>query len=204
MDFFDLVKRRRSVHHFVPNFQIPKEDFLTMIEYAGLSPSGYNAQPWEFIVVTEKDKISQIHEIAYEQNHIKDASAVIIALADKNIGRNVETLLADMLKFGYCSEDEIQAYRNSIAKNRSDEKRTSMAIRNAMLACMTLIFSAENMGYGTCPIMGFHQWKLEELLKIPDDRAIALMIAIGKPITENELPRLPRKPPSDLIHWEEF
>ncbi len=204
MDFIDLVKKRRACHHFLPGKSMPDEDIETMIECAALSPSGYNAQPWEFIVVREKENLAKVQEIAFKQEHIKDASAVIVVLADLVIGRNVEKILADWLKFGYCTEDELPAYRNSIAKNRSKDKRKTMGLRNAMLAAMTLIYAAEDMGYATCPIMGFSQWQLEDFLKIPEDRVVALMVAVGFEDEGKENQRLPRKSVTEMMHWEKW
>lgn len=204
MEFSELIKKRRACHHFIPGKAISKEDLLKMVEEAGLSPSGYNAQPWEFILVTEQERISKIQEIAFDQDHVKDASCVAIILADTFIGRNVDQLLEDWLEHGYCTPEEIPAYKNSIAKNRSFDKRKQMALRNTMLACMTFMLSAENLGYATCPLMGFSQWQLEEYLKVPDDRVVALMVAIGYEDEGKEKTRLPRKNTENIIHWEEF
>lgn len=202
MDFSELVQKRRACHHFIPGQSIPKEDLEKMVTEAGLSPSGYNAQPWEFVIIREEANLKKVAEIAFKQPHVADASALIVVLGDMNIGRNVDELLADWVKYGYCTEEEIPVYRNSIAKVRSPEKRKQMALRNAMLACMTLMYSAENMGYATCPIMGVSQWELEEHLNIPEDRAIALLIAVGTEDPGKENERLPRKKTESMIYWE--
>jgi putative NAD(P)H nitroreductase len=204
MDFLKLINKRRACHSFTPGKSIPKEDLVEMINQTSLTPSGYNAQPWEFILIQEEKNIQKIGEIAFSQTHVKNSSAIIIVLGDCNIGRNVDALLQDWVKFGYCTEEDIPVFRNSIAKNRKPERLKKMALRNAMLASMTLIYSAENMGYATCPIMGFSQKDLVAHLAIPEDRAIALMVAIGEINPENQKPRLPRKSPEEMIHWEKF
>lgn len=62
-DFFlELAKKRRSVRQFKPD-PVPDEHVTRIIEAALWSPSGFNSQPWEFIVVKEptlKDKIVQL------------------------------------------------------------------------------------------------------------------------------------------------
>ncbi len=204
MEFSELIKKRRACHSFLPGQTIPREDLIKIIEETSLTPSGYNAQPWEFIIINEKENIQKIGEIAFDQPHVKDSSAIIIVLGDSKIGRNVDKLLQDWLKYGYCTEEEIPVYKNSIAKNRKPERLKKMALRNAMLACMTLMLSAENMGYANCPIMGFSQKDLETELEIPEDRVIALMIAIGHIDPKNQKERLPRKSAQEMIHWEKF
>jgi putative NAD(P)H nitroreductase len=204
MHFSDILKNRRACHHFLPDQAIPKEDLEKMVQAASTSPSGYNAQPWEFIVIRSKEQIKKMHELSFKQHHILNAGALIIVLADKEIGRHVDKLLDDWISFGYIPEEERFVYHNSIAKNRSEEKRKTMALRNAMLASMTLIYAAEDLGYATCPMMAFSQHEVRKLLHIPDDREIALFIAIGKADKEKALPPLPRKKVEELIHWEEF
>ena len=73
-----------------------------------------------------------------------------------------------------------------------------------MLAAMTFMYSAEDLGYATCPMMGFSQWQLEEFLELPEDRIIALMIAIGKADQAAALPGVPRRDPKEVIHWEKY
>ena len=65
--FLELIKKRRSIRQFKPD-PIPDEYVDKIIEAARWAPSGYNSQPWEFIVVREKklkDSIVQmISEVA--------------------------------------------------------------------------------------------------------------------------------------------
>ncbi len=204
MNFSELIHQRRACHHFQKGVQIPDEDISKMIEMTSLTPSGYNAQPWEFVVVRDRENLQKLHEIAFEQPHVQDASAVIIVLGDMNIGRRTEELVNMWIDHGYVPEERRQALSNSIGKNRSPEKRREMALRNAMLASMTLIYAAEDLGYATCPMMGFSQWQLEEFLEVPEDRLVALMIAVGKADDSEPLKRLPRKEVGEMIHWEKF
>ena len=58
----ELVKHRRSVRKFKPN-PIPDDYVEKIIEVARWAPSGFNLQPWEFVVVKQKrlkDKIAHI------------------------------------------------------------------------------------------------------------------------------------------------
>lgn len=204
MEFSDIVKNRRACHSFDPEAILKDEDLRKIIEETSLSPSGYNVQPWEFVVIRDKENIDRVSEIAYNQKHVKDASAVVIALADTFIGRNVDKVVQDWIDLGYLSEEKSHSFKASVTKEREHEKLEKMALRNSALACMTLIYSAENLGYSTCPMMGFRQLEMKKFLNVPDDRTIALMIAIGKPGKREVLPRLPRKSYEELVHNEKF
>jgi len=60
--FLELVKARRSIRRFKPD-PIPDEYVEKIIEAARWAPSGFNSQPWEFVVIKDKrlkDDVAQI------------------------------------------------------------------------------------------------------------------------------------------------
>jgi nitroreductase len=60
--FLELVKKTRSIRRFKSD-SIPDDYIDKIIEAARWAPSGFNSQPWDFIVVKEKalrDKIIQL------------------------------------------------------------------------------------------------------------------------------------------------
>jgi nitroreductase len=59
--FLDLVKNTRSIRRFKAD-AIPQEYVDKIIEAARWAPSGYNQQPWEFVVVKEADLRKKIAE----------------------------------------------------------------------------------------------------------------------------------------------
>ena len=63
--FLELVKKRRSVRRFKPD-PIPDEYIDKIIEAARWAPSGFNTQPWEFVVVKKPELRDSIVQIANE------------------------------------------------------------------------------------------------------------------------------------------
>jgi len=61
-NLMELFKNRRSIRRFKPD-PVPDEYVDKIIEAARLAPSGFNLQPWEFVIVKNKelkDKIVQV------------------------------------------------------------------------------------------------------------------------------------------------
>ena len=58
----ELVKKRRSIRRFKPD-PIPDENIEKIIEVARWAPSGFNMQPWEFVVVKKAELRSKITEL---------------------------------------------------------------------------------------------------------------------------------------------
>ncbi len=57
--FLELVKQRRSVRSFKTD-PIPDEEVDKVIEAARFAPSGFNLQPWEFVIVKDEELRSRI------------------------------------------------------------------------------------------------------------------------------------------------
>ena len=59
MDALEAIRTRRSVRQYTGE-PIPRKDLEAIVDAARLAPSGYNAQPWDFVVITERDMIEQL------------------------------------------------------------------------------------------------------------------------------------------------
>ena len=66
----ELVKKRRSIRRFKPD-PVPDELVQKIIEVARWAPSGFNMQPWEFVVVKDpalRGKIVEAVNVYFEQS----------------------------------------------------------------------------------------------------------------------------------------
>ena len=69
-EFFKLVRKRRCIRRFKPD-PVPDEYVEKVIEAARWAQSGANAQPWEFIVVKNKETKDKI--VDFYVDHLKQA-----------------------------------------------------------------------------------------------------------------------------------
>ncbi len=53
-------------------------------------------------------------------------------------------------------------------------------MRSMGIAAQTIMLAAKAMDYDSCPMIGFEPDKVAELINLPDDHVIGLMIAVGK------------------------
>ena len=60
--FLELVRNRRSIRRFKSD-PIPDEAIDKIIEAARWAPSGYNSQPWEFVVIKDKKLKDNVFDI---------------------------------------------------------------------------------------------------------------------------------------------
>jgi nitroreductase len=78
MDTLNAIKKRRSVRDFTGD-PIPLEDIETIVDAGRLAASGNNKQPWDFVVVTNKEIIQPLSKAAAWS---ANASAMIAVVMD--------------------------------------------------------------------------------------------------------------------------
>ena len=82
MDFFQVVRARRSVRRFRPGEPVEPGDLEAILEAARLAPSAKNLQPWCFVVVRDPDRKRALARAARRQWFVADAGVVIVGLSD--------------------------------------------------------------------------------------------------------------------------
>ncbi len=84
MDFFETVATRRSVRKY--KLEPISDDHLgKILETARLAPSAANRQPWRFVVVQDQHRKEQLASAANEQEFLKDAATIIVAVSDPDV-----------------------------------------------------------------------------------------------------------------------
>ena len=78
------ILNRKSVRKYSDK-KIEKEKIDTILRCAMAAPSGMNKQPWEILVVTDKEKLEKIAEVAPNASYAKNSQVTIIVCGDKNI-----------------------------------------------------------------------------------------------------------------------
>lgn len=206
MDFLDLAKQRRSVHNYLSGSKISDEEFLRILEPVRYTPSGYNAQPWEFLLIREEENLKKLHTIALNQDQVLEAGNVVLVFGDRDFGTNqCEEILKTWREFRNLSDNKYQGLKSSLLKEREEAKKREMTIRNGALAVMMFLLSAEEQGWVTCPMMGFRQLDCKRTFDIPENMVPLMMITLGKlDPNKPEPPQLPRKTAKDMAHFETF
>ena len=90
MDAIQAIKSRVSIRKY-KNIPVPKEILTDIADCGRLAPSGYNRQPWIFVVVIDQDLRNKISQAAKYGEFIKEAGACIAVLCSKG----EETMLED-------------------------------------------------------------------------------------------------------------
>jgi len=107
MDALEAIRRRRSVRSYTGE-PISREDLETIVDAARLAPTGYNRQPWDFIVVTDQVMIDRLKIAAQWMDRAAAIIAVVMDAASTKYWREdasaaVENMMLAATALGYGS-----------------------------------------------------------------------------------------------------
>jgi nitroreductase len=177
MQTLEAIKERRSIKHFDPGHKLTEEEIEKLFEMAKLSPTSFNLQNWRFVFVDDKSIQAKLREAAWNQAQVEEASGVIVLCADlkaaekepqrywKDADKAVQDVIVPMITKFYEGNESLQ----------KDE-----ALRSCGIAAQTIMLTAKDMGYDTCPMIGFDPVKVASIINLPSDHIVTMMITIGK------------------------
>ncbi|GKS09079.1 nitroreductase family protein [Paenibacillus chitinolyticus] len=191
-DFKSIVLERRSVRKFTED-PVSVEDVRELIDCARYAPSDTNSQTWKFIAVMNGDLIKTIEDVTWEELHKRAADAeerglfregrlLVKSFGPYATAFSGAPVLIICLATPYDSKfrkrifDPIALVENSVW----DEE----GIKSSCLAAQNLMLAAHARGLATCPMTGpvlLAQHRLRELLPIPEEAQVNMVIALGHP-----------------------
>ncbi|PSH03521.1 MAG: nitroreductase family protein [Acidobacteria bacterium] len=79
MDAIEVLKTRRCVRAYTGD-AVPRETVEDIIDCAHLAASARNDQPWEFVIVTDREILTKIADLTTSGKFIANASLCVIVL----------------------------------------------------------------------------------------------------------------------------
>jgi nitroreductase len=175
------IRERRATPSF-DGTPVPPDDLKKILE-AGLSaPSGYNLQPWRFVVVQGEEQKKRLRGAAYNQAKVEEASAVIVACGDADGWRkDLDLILDEGRQHGMTDSYAAQArtYVPNFMSQFNGDQMHGWLNKMVMIAVTHMMLMAEVMGYDTAPMEGFEQEKVHEVLRLPMSYWAVALLAIG-------------------------
>ncbi len=203
----EALRDRRATPHF-ESTPIPDADLKKILSAALEAPSGYNLQPWRFVVVRAPEARKRLREAAMGQPKVEEAPVVVVACGDPQGWKKGD--LEQMLRLGNrhgFPESGNEGARRAVSGLLDGTGGEAGGIsgnihvwinRHVMIAFTTLMWMAECLGYDTAPMEGFFEDRVKQVLDIPDEVRVVALLAIGRR-TGNDKLYGGRFPSSQLI-----
>ena len=156
LSVYETIVKRRSIRRFKDK-PVSYEVLEKCVNSARLAPSAMNLQPWEFIIVDEEDLLNKVFDTLKWAGYIRPEG-------DPPPGERPKAYIVVLI--------------NKNIRAEGFEYDIGVAVENILLVAL-------EEGLGTCCIGSINRGKLGEILKVPNNYIIALVVALGYP---NESP----------------
>ena len=193
MQYNEVVTKRRSINFFDPERDVAQDLLNSVIETAALAPSSFNLQPWNLIVLRDREEKEKLKALAWDQPKVVEAPVVLIVLADKNGWQEghptVEKNWEEMLKTGSMNPEQRDWFLGAAKSlyNWSPDAQLAFAAKNTGFFGMGLMYAATANGLESHPMDGFDHEGVRKAFNIPDNFWIPLLLAVGYPKPDLEL-----------------
>ncbi len=160
MDFLQLVMSRQSDRAYDKEHSVEPEKLERILEAARLAPSACNAQPWRFVVVTDRELSRKVGKAAAGlgmNKFAKDAPVHILVVEES---ANITSLLGGKVKDKH------------------------FPLIDVGIAAAHIVLAAESEGLGSCILGWFDEKEIKQLTGIPASKRLLLDIIVGYPLKE--------------------
>jgi nitroreductase len=187
----EVIRTRRATPDF-DGSPIPDADLKQILDAGREAPSGYNIQPWRFVVVRDPEQRKRLRGASFGQPKVENASAVIVACAALKAWKqgDLDLVIEIAKQHGFSDPEKIEGMRQGVFSALSAEPGDICGWgpdwgvwgnRQVMIAFTHMMLMAEAIGYDTAPMEGFIESQVKQVLGIPhhDVRVVALL-GVGK------------------------
>lgn len=192
--FFDIMSRRRSIRFF-SNEKFDIRLLELAIKAAGTSPSGANKQPWKFVIVESPDLKKEIR-IAAE----KEEKESYERRMPKNWLDDIAPLGTDWHKdFLETAPYLIVVFKVDFLITDSGLKKHYYVNESVGIATGVLLSALNFMGLSTLTHTPSPMNFLQKILQRPDNEKPYLLIPVGYPSKDAEVPDINKKSLDEIL-----
>ena len=190
MDFFEAIRKRRSIRRFTAE-PVREDDLLTMLEAARLAPSSHNQQPWHFIVIRDRELMTKLKDIV---NAMLDAQIEVAETEERKKELN-------KIRFNTTNVFDAPIVLVALtqpfpAPTPEDQPPFNQGLQSVAAAIAQIHLAATALGYGGCWAtlpLELAQAEIEAILGIEKPWFAVALLSIGVPA------RMPREVPRRSI-----
>lgn len=193
MTFFEVVARQRACREFSAE-PVSDADVGRLLEAAMYAPSAENRQPWEFIVVRDRDLIASLAELA-RRAWDEMGRAFSVERLDAKLFADVERGATG--GFATAPVHIVIAADTQRGLEQTVPSSTFPAVQNLLLAATAL-----GLGSALTTIALGYRAELTSLLALPDTVVPVAIVPIGRPARPLGPPR--RDPFAQHTHRDRY
>lgn len=189
MSFLSNLEWRYAAKKFDTTKKVSDADLEKITEAIRLTPTSFGMQPYHFYIVTNQEKKDAIQAAAWNQSQVGTSSHLIVMCARNDL-LAVKDEYFDAMSGGNAEvRASLKGFEDMVTgfiPHSSPEwakKQVYIAQGFALAACAELQIDS-------CPMEGFDAAKVHEILGLPSNLDVAVMLPIGyRAVDEHPRPK---------------
>ena len=202
----DVVHSRITTRAFDPGFVVPREHYEMILEAARHAPSGANAQPWHFIVITDQGLKQKIMEYFVTEQRFRAKLKMKFPTPDYRGLGTAPGFIVIVSDFRWVKAFPVLKDDKSDLNRMYKENAERILLQSVAAATMSAHLAAAALGYNVWWVTAIGQEKaqaaMKPLLGIPEELSVLDIMCFGPPA----------KPPykrwkkalGDIVNWNRF
>jgi nitroreductase / dihydropteridine reductase len=180
MEFSDIVKSRRSIRQY-QSLAVRDATIEELLAIIGLSVSAINLQPWRIKVVKDQETKDKIFTAAFDQNHVRTCSHLLVLCADTDYPALIEKLARSQEAAGVDEETRQRTleFATSASSGMTPERKLQWSQEQVFIALGNAVNGAYSLGLGACPMTAFKPDEVAAILDLPPTTVPTAMVTLG-------------------------
>jgi len=176
----EVIEQRRDTPSF-DGAPVPDADLKKILDAGLKMPSGFNLQPWRFVVVRTPDLKRKLRAASFNQPNVEEASVLVVACGDKDGWRSDMDEMIRMGRERGMTENYAESAQAVIPEFMSSHPNLSAWLnRHVMIAFTAMMLMAEALGYDTSATEGLESDKVCQVLNLPISYEVVAILGIGR------------------------
>lgn len=180
MQFSQLVLQRESTRRYDAK-PVERDKIMQILEACRMAPSACNAQPWRFIIADDPAIKDELARASYGPllrfNKFAPQAPVIAAIVGEK--------------------------PNFLSRIGGNVKDKDFYLMDIGIVAEHFCLQAAELGLGTCMLGWFDEPRARQILKVPDNKRILLLITLGYPAKDGVRKKI-RKSIEQLVGWNSY
>lgn len=207
MNYLEALSRRYSVKKF--NHQIiPQETLHNILESGKLSASSQGLQPYKIVIVESEEMKQKMIPAFYNPSQVSTCSHLIVIISKKTIEESyIRGYFKHISEVREVPLETLDPFKNSISQHihqKTQDEIFNWAEKQSYIVLANLMYAAAIENIDSCPMEGFRQDVIEEILNINSEtEKVTVTLALGYRSEEDPFQHMKkvRKPNEKLFKF---
>ena len=200
----DVARNRMTNRAFAP-WDIPREHFEMILEAARHAPSGANAQPWHYIVVTDADVKQTIGQCFVDEQQHRAKLRMGFPTPNYNGVKTAPGLIVIVADFRFIKAFPVLNDGSELDRLYK-QNAERILLQSVAASTMSAHLAAAALGYAVWWITAIGQEdiqsRIKPLLGVPDELAVIDVMCFGPPLKPSY--KRWKKRLDQIMSWDRF